>query len=73
MGFDSLNGIFNWTRYEDLLKGLNCIYVASRLEDEEEKQLLAKKINSNAPHLEIQFLGHHDFENLSSTNLRKKT
>lgn len=73
MGFDSLNGIFNWTRYEDLLKGLNCIYVASRLEDEDEKQFLAKKINTIAPHLEIQFLGHHDFENLSSTNLRKKT
>lgn len=73
MGFDSLATIFSWTRYEDLLKALNCIYVASRLEDKEEKEGLAQKLKSTVPSLEIQFLGHHDFEDLSSTNLRKKS
>jgi nicotinate-nucleotide adenylyltransferase len=71
MGFDSLKGIQQWVRYEELLKKLNTIYVVSRLEDDQEQIELEKFIKTSAPDIKIIFLGHHEFEALSSTNFRR--
>ncbi len=73
MGFDSFKSLESWHRSEDLLKNLNKIYVVSRLEDDSERDEGLGPIKRTAPHLEIEFLGRHEFENLSSTELRKKT
>lgn len=72
MGFDSLKGILNWVRAEDLVKNINTLYVASRLEDDEERLTVSAPILKISPHLHIEFLGRHEFEQLSSTKLREQ-
>ena len=72
MGFDSLKGILNWVRAEDLVKNINTLYVASRLEDDEERFTVSAPILKISPHLHIEFLGRHEFERLSSTKLREQ-
>jgi len=73
MGFDSFKSLNSWHRSHDLLKNLNKIYVVSRLEDDHERDEVAVPLKTIAPHLEVEFLGRHEFENLSSSDLRKKT
>jgi nicotinate-nucleotide adenylyltransferase len=70
MGFDSLKGILNWVRAEDLVKNINTLYVASRLEDDEERLLVSAPLQKISPQFHIEFLGRHEFEQLSSTKLR---
>jgi nicotinic acid mononucleotide adenylyltransferase len=70
MGFDTLKGILQWVRAHDLLSLLSTLYVASRLEDDDEREAVAAPLRKLAPHLRIEFLGRHEFENLSSTALR---
>jgi nicotinic acid mononucleotide adenylyltransferase len=72
MGFDSLMNIPHWTRYQDLLKNLDTVYVASRMEQEETREEYAAPLLKLAPLLKIVFLGRHEHEHLSSTELRKK-
>lgn len=71
MGFDSLRNIHHWTRYESLLRLIDTIYVASRLEDDAEREEVAMPLRQSAPKLQLEFLGRHEFEGLSSTELRK--
>lgn len=71
IGFDSLQGILNWTRAADLLPLLDTLYVASRLEDDEERAKASLPVKNLAANLKIEFLGRHEFEGLSSTELRK--
>lgn len=72
MGFDSLMNFRQWTRYQDLLKQLDTLYVASRMEQEHTREEYAKPLLEIAPKLNIVFLGRHEHEHLSSTELRKK-
>lgn len=72
LGFDSFANLTNWTRASDLLPLLHSIYVASRLEDEEHHELEVLKVRKLAPKIEIVFLGRHEFEAISSTDLRRK-
>lgn len=72
VGFDSFKGLPTWTRSEDLLSIVSTLYVVSRLEDRDLHPLIAQKVKELGPDLEIIFLGGHDYEKLSSTNLRKK-
>lgn len=72
MGFDSFAAINTWTRSEDLLNNLFTIYVASRLENQRERELALVKATSSNPKLNVIFLGKHEFEKLSSTEARKK-
>jgi nicotinic acid mononucleotide adenylyltransferase len=72
MGFDSIKGILGWVRAPELLNLLSTLYVASRLEEDEEQAAAAAPLIKLAPNLKIQFLGRHEFENLSSTELRKQ-
>lgn len=72
MGFDGLSQIPTWTRARELLVMLDTLYVASRLEDDKTREMAVNNVIPFAPNLRVEFLGRHDFENLSSTELRKK-
>lgn len=71
MGFDSFEKIITWNESHILLNSLCTLYVVSRLEAKEQKELVAKKIKEVSPNIKIEFLGNHPFEHLSSTALRK--
>jgi len=71
IGFDTFNSIEKWISSEQLLRDLHSLYVASRMENKEQRiqqESLIKQIN---PQIQIDFLGHHSFEELSSTKLRE--
>lgn len=70
LGFDSFRDLKTWIRFDELLKHLSSLYVVSRLEEPEEQQAVEAPLKSFASELNIVFLGHHQFENLSSTHLR---
>jgi nicotinic acid mononucleotide adenylyltransferase len=70
MGFDSLKNIMKWVRPEELLNMIDTIYVSSRLEDDEEREAVAEPLRKMASKLNIVFLGRHEFEGLSSTDIR---
>ena len=72
LGHDSFIGLDTWINFESILKNLTGIYVVARQDDHEkneQKTELYKSINSN---LNIEFLGNHPFEHISSTELRLK-
>jgi nicotinate-nucleotide adenylyltransferase len=70
MGFDSLRNFHKWTRYEQLLNTIDTLYVASRQEDDAEREEIASPLRKVAANLHLEFLGRHGFEGLSSTELR---
>lgn len=72
MGFDSFKNLSRWERPEKLLTTLSTLYVVSRLEEDDEREHAAKPVKEINPNLNIQFLGHHEFESLSSTDIRQK-
>ncbi len=72
IGFDSFSNIFTWTRAQDLLSNLHCLYVVSRQETDDMKKETVLKIQKIAPDLEIVFLGRHEHEEISSSKIRKK-
>lgn len=72
MGFDSFSEIKTWTRSPDLLPLLHTVYVVSRLEEDSERHLALDEAHALAPDLNVIFLGKHDFENVSSTEIRNK-
>lgn len=71
IGFDTLRNFMKWQRPQDLLNLLDTLYVASRLEDDKEREAAAAPLKQIAPQIKIEFLGRHEFEGLSSTELRK--
>jgi len=72
MGFDSFLNLPTWTRSVELVPMLHTVYVASRLEKDSEQALAAESVKAIHPELNVVFLGRHQHENVSSTNLRKK-
>lgn len=72
MGFDSFESLPRWIEGEKVIKHLSGVYLLSRKEDNETLKKAQEKILSHNPHLDIHYLGHHPYEDLSSTNLRKK-
>ncbi len=72
MGFDSFSKMKTWVRADDLLPKLHAIYVVSRLEQEVERRNALDDARALGSNLNIVFLGHHDYELVSSTDLRKK-
>lgn len=71
MGFDTFISIDRWIKAQRILNILDSIYVASRLDDEEVKKKQTQVLTNINPNLKIVFLGHHEFEALSSTEIRK--
>ena len=72
MGHDTFEKIDTWIDGHKLLKCLHKLYVASRLESTVIKTTQINNLRSIAPELEISFLGHHDFEELSSSKIRER-
>lgn len=70
MGFDSFMSIPKWFEASDLLMNLSGIYVLSRLEQEVDARVQQSILLSSNPQINIQFLGRHEHEHLSSTKLR---
>ncbi len=71
LGFDSLQNFHKWTRVQELAPMLHKIYIASRLETDHDVQQVLIDLKKENINVKIEFLGHHDFEHLSSTELRK--
>src|SRR5690606_33083839 len=71
IGFDSFKTITEWTNSEFLLNSLYTLYIVSRLETKEEEEIFSKKIKKINPQLQLKFLGHHPYEHISSTKLRR--
>lgn len=72
MGFDSFSTLKTWIRTGDLLPKIHTIYVVSRLEDDGDRRLALDEAHALGPHLNVIFLGKHEYENISSTDIRKK-
>jgi nicotinate-nucleotide adenylyltransferase len=72
MGFDSFAGLKSWRRPQDLLRHLHTIYVASRLENSIKRQEALNEAKLLCPDIQVVFLGKHPYEDLSSTEIRKK-
>lgn len=71
IGFDSFMSIDRWIDGKGLLHSLDALYVASRLEGSVEKKEQTQRIKEIAPNLNLYFLGHHPFEDVSSTEIRR--
>lgn len=70
MGFDTFMGLDKWINAQSLLDNLTHIYVASREDDEQLKSKQLQLLNSISQ-INIVFLGHHDYEDLSSSKIRE--
>jgi nicotinic acid mononucleotide adenylyltransferase len=71
MGFDSFAHLRTWIRADELLKRLYAIYVVSRLENVKERKEALDFVGDKGL-TNVQFLGNHPYEDLSSTDFRKK-
>lgn len=70
MGFDTFISLDKWIESDIVINNLSSLYVASRLDNElvKTKQVkLLKTINKN---LNVNFIGNHAYENISSTAIR---
>lgn len=73
LGFDSFSKIKNWIRSDDLLPLIHTLYVVSRLEDDEDRRLALDEVHARGFNVNVVFLGKHDFEMISSTELRGRS
>ena len=71
MGDDLFLGLHKWFEVDKLLSSLHGLYVCPRGESKEELNKQKENFQKNF-NLEIVFLDHHEFEDLSSTQLRNK-
>lgn len=71
MGFDTFNALEKWIDAKELINNLSFLYIASRLENEEHRQKQIDVIKNINPNIVINFLGKHNYEELSSTKLRE--
>jgi nicotinic acid mononucleotide adenylyltransferase len=69
IGYDNFKTISTWTKGDDLIKILSGLYVTSRLEDESDHAIDSSQLKSINPKINITFLGRHNFENISSSDL----
>ncbi|MFP5386692.1 MAG: nicotinate-nicotinamide nucleotide adenylyltransferase [Bacteriovoracia bacterium] len=73
LGFDSFAQMKTWIRPEDLLPRLDTLYVVSRLEDDEDRRLALDEVHALSTSVNVIFLGKHEFEGMSSTEIRRKS
>lgn len=73
MGYDSFKTLPTWINSDQLLTQLGKLYIASRLETDKEREQIKETILSKNPKININFLGHHPYEEISSTKLREES
>jgi nicotinate-nucleotide adenylyltransferase len=71
MGDDVFLGLHRWHDYEIILKNLHGLYVCPRLGNKVELEIQRDSLLNEAS-LEVIFLNHHDYEDISSTELRRQ-
>lgn len=72
MGEDSFVKILKWKNASELLKMLHCIFISPRHVESSPIAEIMKSVKEIAPQLKLEYLDHHDFEDISSSELRKK-
>ena len=72
IGADSFVGLSKWIDAEQLVTSLDVLYIVPRNENEQKIEEYKKWLNRVAPKIELQFLKSHEFEHISSSNIRKK-
>ena len=72
IGTDSLMNILSWKESTTLLTTLTSLYVVSRIDENYNIQAQVEKLKSKASELNLVFLGHHDFEDVSSSEIRSR-
>ena len=70
LGDDSFTNLHLWKNYEGLVEVLNHLYIVPRKGDKTELIRRTNELQKINPLIKIDFLDHHDFEDLSSSNLR---
>lgn len=71
IGHDSFQNILSWTDADKLLKLLESLMIVSRSEDPLVSNKIKNEIISKFPKLTLNFLGHHSFEGVSSSEIRR--
>lgn len=72
VGFDSFARLNTWVRAESLIPKLDTIYVVSRLEDDADRIKALDEVHALSFDVNVIFLGKHEFEHYSSTDIRNK-
>lgn len=70
MGFDNFAILNKWFKIEELLGDLSNLCILSRQDDEVLKESQKKWVKTINPKLQLVFLGPHEFETISSSQLR---
>jgi nicotinate-nucleotide adenylyltransferase len=70
VGDDTFLGLAKWKDTDKLLSSVEGMYVCPRLEGSSALEQNKEELLKMAPHLQFIFLGHHEYEHLSSTQLR---
>lgn len=73
VGFDSFSRIKDWIRSEELLPNIHTLYVVSRLEDDLDRRQALDEVHARGFNVNVVFLGKHDYEQISSTELRGRS
>ena len=71
IGADNLLSFSKWKNYQQLLAQVHCLYVAPRTIEQSEEQFAAALEHCRLFAREVRVLDRHDFEDLSSTKLRR--
>ena len=71
IGADSFVNLEKWKEVNTLLNSLESLFVVPRNISDEVMKSTAQKVQGLCPALKIEILAHHQFENVSSTDLRK--
>lgn len=71
IGADNLLSFSKWKNYQQLLAQVHCLYVAPRTIEQSEEEFAAALEHCRLFAREVRVLDRHDFEDLSSTKLRR--
>jgi nicotinate-nucleotide adenylyltransferase len=72
VGADSFMQFHRWVEYEKLLKLIETLYVVPRLVSDQELEVQTMQLKKISEATKIKILNHHLFEDISSTEIRKK-
>ena len=72
LGYDSFINLEKWIKFEQIICDLSHLYIVSRLDNIEKRNSVKESLQNLNPKLHIEFLGNHDYEHLSSTQIRQE-